>query len=228
MTTKPTCPTCGRKLPGPARKKRTTYHLTEPQKAEMLTKRLAGATAREIAESVGLPVYIIRPVLVGAGLNRIKLSCHGLTKVDRNAQICAMRQEGKTLELIGAAFGMSRQCADIICKRGNAYPPPMPPKPQQWPIRGFRYAMYRHLRSIGLRYCCICKTWMDTKLFGPCLKVVVCRECNRKRCNAHYHANLKERRAAAVAWQRANRDKCTEYARRWLAKRKLKEGGAAC
>lgn len=142
-----------------------------------------------------------------------------IAKEDKPA-IYAMRSRGCTLQEIATTFfGVSRERIRQICKKGDAWPPP---KPLRLYPKKFGCAMRRHLYAAGIYWCCVCRRWLGAKQFPP-IPYNRCRECNTKRKVAAYHAHLEQSRAVAVKWQRANRDKCKEYTRRYLAKRKQRK-----
>lgn len=91
-------------------------------------------------------------------------------------QIVSMRLEGRTLQDIGNAFGVSRERIRQILKPTGVTPPAPPPKQFTLPSGTLARRMKQWLWEARFRKCAVCPIW-DARVTIVSRR---CPECNRE------------------------------------------------
>ena len=179
----------------------------------IFTMRRQGITLQAIARELNLGVSSVANICARHKVKREGKLVHNplslvWTKLqDRNAEMCELRRQGKTLQEIGDKFNITRERVRQLCDKFSAV---KPPPPQQWPIPGFNLRMRRWLWAAGYRKCYGgCGLWSC----GITNTNTRCRACNAALANQYYHEHGGKERMKN--WRQKNIEKaeaqCSRY-----------------
>ena len=139
--------------------------------------------------------------------------------MSRNAEICEMRRQGKTLKEIGKQFGgLTRERVRQITACAGIAKPTKQPKPEPWGKK-FGMAMGRALRSSGYVRC-----YGSGPTRGHWYLAIPEYNCNRcPSCRAE-HRRILYHRAHPNAEQYTSREERSRILTAAFARRKAKRG----